>query len=195
MSLILLGKQPSLRKAPNGTVTSEDHYSLVLDIDKCIRCHKCEIDCKLENLVPEGVRLLRMVGIGPEELDGELRTFNVRASCSQCHLPACVSTCPTGALRKSPEGVVIQDEALCVGCRICELVCPNLGTLSYDRGAKKMLKCDFCMEKLDDGLLPACVEGCPMGALVIKKGKDPLSLTGEKETIEAVLAISIAGNK
>src|SRR3990172_8150545 len=181
MSLILLGKQPILQKAPHETVTSEDHYSLVLDINRCIRCHKCEVDCKLENLVPEGVRLLRMVGVGPEELDGELRTFNVRASCSQCHLPACVSTCPTGALRKSPEGVVIQDEALCVGCRICELVCLNLGTLGYDRVTKQMLKCDFCIERLKDGLLPACVEGCPMGALVIKKGEDLLSFIKEKE--------------
>jgi len=195
MSSILLGKQPSLRKAPDGTVTSEDHYSLVLDLDKCIRCHKCEIDCKLENLVPEGVRLLRMVGIGPEELDGELRTFNVRASCSQCHLPACVSTCPTGALRKSPEGVVIQDAALCVGCRICELACPNLGTLSYDRGAKKMLKCDFCMERLEDGLLPACVEGCLMGALVIKKGEDLLSFIKENEKAGAGLVMLRVGNR
>ncbi|MCL5022931.1 MAG: 4Fe-4S ferredoxin [Nitrospirae bacterium] len=191
MSLILLGKQAILRQASDETATSEDHYSLVLDISKCIRCHKCEIDCKLENLVPEGVRILRMVALGPEEWDGELRIFNVRASCFQCHLPACVSACPTGALRKSPEGVVIRDEALCVGCRICELTCPNCGTLSYDKRTKQMLKCDFCLKRLDNGLLPACVEGCLMGALAIKKGKDLVSFIDEKKAGASPVMLNI----
>ncbi len=172
MSLILVGKRFGRFQASAAAGAAEDRCALTLDMDKCICCHKCEVDCKIENLVPEGIRLLRMVGLSPEESDGELRTYNVRASCHQCQLPACVSACPTGALKKSPEGIVYQDATACVGCRICELVCVNPGALSYDQGAKKILKCDLCLKRLHDGLEPACVAGCLMKALSIERVAD-----------------------
>ena len=114
-----------------------------------------------------------MVGLNPEESDGELRTYNVRASCHQCQLPACVSACPTGALKKSPEGSFTRTRQPASACQgYASWSASIAGTLSYDQSAKKILKCDLCLKRLHDGLEPACVAGCLMKALSIKKVAD-----------------------
>jgi molybdopterin-containing oxidoreductase family iron-sulfur binding subunit len=95
--------------------------------------------------------------------------------CNHCENPPCVRACPTKATFKRPEdGIVMMDFHRCIGCRFCMAACP-FGARSFNyrdpRPALKQTnkqfptrmkgvveKCSFCVERLAEGKLPACVE-------------------------------------
>ena len=65
---------------------------------------------------------------------------------------------------RAADGIVLLDAAKCIGCRYCESVCPY-GAPQYDETEKKMSKCTMCVDRIDAGKQPACVDTCPTGAL------------------------------
>ncbi len=71
---------------------------------------------------------------------------------------------PSGAYQHRDDGIVVLDGERCLGCRYCEMACP-FGAPVFDEEAGIMRKCDFCCERIDRGLSPACVTACPVGAL------------------------------
>jgi len=72
--------------------------------------------------------------------------------------------CPTGAIYKREEdGIVDVHQELCVGCHSCALACP-FGAPQYPDGGN-MIKCHFCVDRVDHGMEPACVRVCPTRAL------------------------------
>jgi anaerobic dimethyl sulfoxide reductase subunit B (iron-sulfur subunit) len=85
-------------------------------------------------------------------------------SCNHCERPICAECCPTGAISKREDGIVLIDEGICVGCGYCGWGCPY-DAPQYQAGAGHMSKCTFCVEDLDEGLEPACVAACPVRAL------------------------------
>jgi formate dehydrogenase iron-sulfur subunit len=83
-----------------------------------------------------------------------------------CLHPACASACTVGALHKKPEGPVVYDSKKCIGCRYCQYACPfGIPTYDWDNPLGLIHKCQFCISKLEAGQKPACVSGCPAGAL------------------------------
>ena len=100
--------------------------------------------------------------------------------CNHCTNPPCVRVCPTQATWKREEdGIVMMDMHRCIGCRYCMAACPY-GSRSFNwkdprefvdtdaqgnfysefptRTRGVVEKCNFCAERLRDGLQPACVE-------------------------------------
>lgn len=101
--------------------------------------------------------------------DGEAWVPNVFAyhlsiSCNHCEDPLCVKSCPTKALGKREDGIVLIDENKCIGCRYCEWACPY-GSPQFNKKTGAMTKCHLCHDRLDKGQRPVCVEACPMRAL------------------------------
>lgn len=47
---------------------------------------------------------------------------------------------------------------------MCVQVCP-FGVLKKSKADNIIVKCDFCIERLEEGKEPACVKGCPTKAL------------------------------
>ena len=111
--------------------------------------------------------------------------------CNHCDHPPCVRVCPTKATFRRPDGIVAMDYHRCIGCRFCMAACPY-GSRSFNwrdprpfiekvnnqfptrmRGVVE--KCNFCVERLAQGLGPACVEACPHGCLVFGDLEDPES--------------------
>jgi formate dehydrogenase iron-sulfur subunit len=91
----------------------------------------------------------------------------VRKQCRHCLEPACVSACPVAAMQKTPEGPVTYDSSRCMGCRYCMMACPyGIPRYEWDSLAPVVRKCTLCYERLQSGLLPACVEVCPEQALL-----------------------------
>jgi len=100
-------------------------YYIYQDQKRCIGCRACEVHCKTENNVPVGPCYCKIIQVGPV-LRGDIpRVHFVFMPCFHCEVPWCVSVCPTGAMQKrSHDGIVFVDQALCVGCKACISACP-----------------------------------------------------------------------
>jgi len=112
--------------------------------------------------------------------------------CNHCESPSCVRVCPTKATFNRPDGIVAMDYHRCIGCRYCMTGCPY-GARSFNfsdprlhldmdkinmkfptrmRGVVE--KCNFCVERLAVGDMPACVEKSA-GAIIFGDLQDPNS--------------------
>jgi thiosulfate reductase electron transport protein len=163
---------------------------IVFDDRKCIRCHSCEVGCQLENDAPPGIRLRWVTshvrGGIPEGVERSIST-----ACFHCNNPACVSSCPAGALRRRPDGMVEHLRHRCIGCGYCIQSCPfHVPKLSPAQHT--MRKCSYCIQRIDYGLKPACCAKCPTGALVYyPPGEAPKDLVayGMAERLHMVYAL------
>jgi Fe-S-cluster-containing dehydrogenase component len=103
--------------------------------------------------------------VGPKMVGGVPRAAYIFMSCFHCEKPWCVAACPTKAMQKRPEdGIVFVDQEICVGCKACIRACP-WGAPQWHMEAKKVVKCDYCKDRVDQGLKPACVTICITGSL------------------------------
>jgi Fe-S-cluster-containing dehydrogenase component len=90
----------------------------------------------------------------------------VKQQCMHCLHPACVSACPVGALQKTEHGAIVYECERCIGCRYCQVACPfSIPTFEWDKSFPYIQKCDMCVDRLEQGLAPACAEVCPTGAI------------------------------
>ncbi len=154
----------------------------------CIGCRACEIACKDKNGLPPGPRFRRV-----QYIEGgtypDVYAYKVNMSCNHCAEPACLPTCPTGAIfKRKDNGVVDIDSTLCIGCRRCEAACP-FGAPQYDPEAQIVKKCNMCIDELESGRYPYCVMACMMRVLDIgpidwiAKGKLATKAVGPNDTV------------
>lgn len=80
--------------------------------------------------------------------------------CEHCLNPACVASCPSGAIYKREEdGVVLIDQETCRGWRMCVSGCPYK-KIYYNWSSGKSEKCTFCYPRLESGNPTVCSETC-----------------------------------
>lgn len=138
----------------------------------CTGCYTCQIACKDKNNLEVGKQFRKVYEItgGNYIKKGnviiqDIYAFWISVSCNHCIDPICVEKCPTGALKKRLEdGIVVVDKNKCVGCTSCIKSCPY-EAIQYDITTKKVSKCDFCLDLIENGKDPVCVSACPMRAL------------------------------
>ena len=131
----------------------------------CLGCHLCEYNCAFaDSGMADMAYALRKRPIHPRihvEDDGRVC---YAVSCRHCEDPICVRSCISGALAQR-DGAVLIDHEKCVGCLTCVLVCPYGAVAPGPDGAA--LKCELCLANACGS--PACVEGCPNGAIVYEE--------------------------
>jgi len=86
--------------------------------------------------------------------------FYLPRICNHCLNPGCVASCPSGALYKRGEdGIVLVNQEVCRGWRMCVTACPYKKTY-YNWHTGKSEKCILCFPRIEAGLAPACMHSC-----------------------------------
>ncbi|MBI2379693.1 MAG: nitrate reductase subunit beta [Gammaproteobacteria bacterium] len=89
-----------------------------------------------------------------------LAFFYLPRICNHCLNPACVASCPSGALYKRGEdGIVLINQDVCRAWRMCVTACPYKKTY-FNWSTGKSEKCILCYPRLEAGLAPACMHSC-----------------------------------
>ena len=148
-------------------------WGMVIDLRKCIGCHSCSVACKTENEVPPAV-FRSWVKLMDKGVYPNARSLSLPVLCNNCENAVCVKVCPVKASYKRDDGIVMVDPHKCVGCKYCMAACPyQVRHLNPIR--RYVQKCSFCYQRVDAGLMPACVETCPARARVFGDLNDPSS--------------------
>ena len=147
---------------------------LVINIDRCTGCDSCIVSCKFENHLPLGTFYNRVMQVGPTGTYPNIERYNLPVQCQQCTHARCVEVCPTGAsYRDSESGIVLVNEAKCIGCQYCLYACPY-GVRSFSEEDGVARKCTLCQHLTADGKADlGCVQNCPGGARVYGDLDDP----------------------
>jgi len=190
--------------------------AMLIDESKCTACRGCQVACKQWNDLqgweyshtrnrgsyenPPDLSPQTWTRIRFNEYEGPdgFRWLFLKEGCMHCGDPACVAVCPTGALKKQPNGLVSFEKDLCNGCGYCTQFCPfhipRLEVANPLTGEAKSSKCVFCQDRVSNNLLPACVKTCPAKALdfgdrdeMIAKGKARVQALLERGYSEANL--------
>ncbi|GAA4476566.1 nitrate reductase subunit beta [Rhodococcus olei] len=86
--------------------------------------------------------------------------FYLPRICEHCLNPACVASCPSGAMYKRTEdGIVLVDQDRCRGWRMCVSGCPYK-KVYFNHKTGKAEKCTFCYPRVEVGLPTVCAETC-----------------------------------
>lgn len=154
-------------------------YGMLIDVRRCIGCHACSVSCKAEFDVPLGATRSWVEYVEKGSYPDVSRNFLPRL-CNHCSQPVCVDVCPTGATwKRKKDGIVVVDPDICIGCKYCLQACPydarfiNPITGSAD-------KCDFCIHRVEKGLVPSCVNACMGDARIFGDLNDPNSEISKK---------------
>jgi len=89
-----------------------------------------------------------------------LAFFYLPRICNHCLNPACLGSCPSGAIYKRGEdGVVLINQEVCRSWRMCVTACPYKKSY-YNWHTGKSEKCILCFPRIEAGHAPACMHSC-----------------------------------
>lgn len=165
---------------------AKKEVAMLFDASHCTGCKGCQVACKQWNMLPSSLEMNGNAFHGsyqnPPNLNGDTRlvmTFDEKASgnplqpinwaigrrsCYHCTDAGCVQACSSGALYKTESGVVAFDTEKCNGCTFCQPACP-FDVPRFRETDGKIDKCTLCIDRLEEGEIPACVKTCQPEAL------------------------------
>jgi Fe-S-cluster-containing dehydrogenase component len=195
-------KQLSTEDVEHGP-EGEQHWGMVIDLNKCIGCEYCMRACSAVNDVKKD----KPWNIVVEDRSETGSKYFFSRPCLHCNHAPCVEVCPVRATYVRDDGLVVMDYERCIGCRYCEVACPydarkfnwearddknpyipTWGVPEVERRPRGVVeKCTFCIHRIDKAkeknltpgvdreVTPACVNICPVGARIFGDLKDPES--------------------
>ena len=170
--------------------------AFLVDTTLCTACRGCQVACKQWHDLPAestdntgfyqnpsdlSFDTYKLVRMNEAEIDGRLRWLFFPDQCRHCLEPPCLDTAgtpeaifkdeATGAVIYTEEtGALASDEII----ESCPYNIPRKGPLGV------LAKCDMCLDRVKNGLLPACVQTCPTGAMQFGEYDDIVALAKER---------------
>jgi molybdopterin-containing oxidoreductase family iron-sulfur binding subunit len=158
-------------------------WAFVIDLRRCDGCGDCTRGCqKMHGLAPEQewIKVYELT-------DAAGGDYFMPVLCQMCERPPCVQVCPVTATYRLPDGPIVVDQSICIGCRMCMAACPygvryfnwqESPPVPADQRSDSALfqlpqirgtvgKCESCVHLTREGSLPACVESCSMEAIYV----------------------------
>jgi dimethyl sulfoxide reductase iron-sulfur subunit len=198
-TLALISYKDDAQAAPPKDPKAAAHaWCMVIDLRTCDGCKACTISCQTRHSLREEQTWIKVYDME----DSAGGKFPMPRPCMMCEDPPCMYVCPVGATLRTDEGLVLVDTDTCVGSRACMAACPyeaRYFNWTDPLPAKKMPmpntpqmpvakkgtvgKCVLCADRLPQGELPACVQGCPMGVLYIGDLVTDVAVNGTGKTV------------
>ena len=173
-------------------------YGVLHDTTLCVGCRSCEVACKEVNQlpatrVPAGDKAVfqKHRRVTHEALtvvnryqraSGDQPAVFRKLQCMHCNEPCCASVCLVHAFEKTPEGPVLYDPDVCIGCRYCVMACPYYA-LSYeydDPVTPRVQRCTMCYPRIKESKNPGCADACPTGAVTFGRRADLIKIARER---------------
>lgn len=169
--------------------------------ERCIGCRQCEFACAVEHSQSRDPALAVSEHPVPRSRihveAGPAINSAFPNKCRHCSPAPCELVCPTAAImRDDAQDLVLIDRQKCIVCAMCAMVCPFDVVTFHAQGNEApatitATKCDGCIDRVQQGRVPACVEACKVSALVFGELNDLVKAGRTRET-SAVLTASLA---
>lgn len=155
-----------------------------IDQSRCTACRGCQVACKQWKKLPATATVntgsyqnpphvdgntLKVVHFSEAEIDGELRWLFFPEQCRHCLVPPCKlaadASLPGAIEQDEASGAVIyNDSTKELDYKTIREACP------YDIPRKQpetgvLVKCNMCIDRVRNNMLPACVQTCPTGTM------------------------------
>jgi len=172
--------------------------SFFIDTSRCTACRGCQVACKEWHELPANKTRQRGTHQNPADLNaynyklvrfsehlenGTIRWLFFPDQCRHCVDPPCkelVETyTPDGVVHDKATGAVLYTEKT-KGVPIEEVRASCPYNIPRQRPDGVVVKCDMCIDRVSNGLLPACVKVCPTGAMNFGERQAMLDLAAKR---------------
>ncbi|MEF3698381.1 4Fe-4S dicluster domain-containing protein [Desulfolutivibrio sp.] len=173
--------------------------SFFVDLSKCTACRGCQVACKQwknkpaektentgshQNPPDLSWMTLKLVRFTEKTIDGKFNWLFFPDQCRHCVDAPCKMVADSEV-----EGAILQDEAtgaVIFTDKTKDISIDNVRpACPYDiprvnPETKVMFKCDMCIDRVQAGLLPACVQTCPTGTMNFGDRDEMLALAEKR---------------
>ncbi len=181
---------------PGAGLKRESEVCKLIDTTTCIGCKACEVACLEWNglsfsettfqnsyqTMPETAwNYWNLIKFNEQEReDGSLMLLMRKDQCMHCAEPGCLVACPAdGAIVQYTNGIVDFQQDRCIGCGYCLTGCP-FNIPKFSPQARKVFKCTLCVDRVSQGLEPACIKACPTSCLQFGTKDQMLQLANKR---------------
>lgn len=169
--------------------------AMLVDVTKCMGCRACQIACKqwnereaektenfgsYENPPDLSAQTWTKIKFIEEGEEDSLQWHFRRVICQHCSTAACEKVCPPKAISHQQSTAVVIDQDKCTGCKYCITACP-FNVPRYNPETNTAMKCTLCIDRITNGLEPACARACPTDA--VQWGERDVLITAAKDRI------------
>ena len=160
--------------------------SFFVDTTRCTACRGCQVACKQWNKNPGtktsqrgnhqnpedlSFSTFKLVRFSEAEAGGKPVWYFFADQCRHCLEPPCMYTAESKGVkvitRDEATGAVVYNPKVKVKAADAKTIresCP-WDIPRWDEKKGGMAKCTMCIDRIKEGLLPACVKSCPTGAM------------------------------